>query len=135
MNESKTEKRQVYRELLVFALGQLICLGLMFGVFALLHRLDGKVLLGGAIGALLATLNYFLTAVGVFRAAQKAEQDDQAGSLRAIRLSMLGRYLLMLLVLVAGGKSGLCNVIAMVVPLLLSRVLLFVGEFFRRKDG
>ena len=38
-------------------------------------------------------------------------------------------------VLVIGAKSGLCNVVAMVIPLALFRVLLFVGEFFRRKDG
>ena len=135
MNQAQTEKKQVYRELLIFLLGELICLGLMFGVFALLHKLDGKVLLGGAIGAALAVLNYFLTALGVFRAAEKAGQGDTAGGMRTIRLSMYGRYLLLIVVLVAAAKSGWCNVIAMVIPLLLARLLLFAGEFFRRKDG
>jgi hypothetical protein len=41
----------------------------------------------------------------------------------------------MIAILVVGAKSGLCNVVAMVIPLLLFRVLIFVGEFFRRKDG
>lgn len=135
MEEKRSDKQQVYREILVFTLLQLVCVGLMFGVFALLHKLDGKVLLGGAVGVLISVLNYFIMAVGVFAAADKAESGDAAGGQRALRLSMLGRYLLLILVLVAGAKSGWCNVIAMLVPVILIRPLIFVGEFFRRKDG
>lgn len=135
MEKKQSEKQQVYRELGVFAALQLICAGLMFGVFALLHRLDGKVLLGGAVGVLVSIANYFIMAVGVFAAANKAEAGDAAGGQRVLRLSMLGRYLLLILVLVAGAKSGWFNVIAMLVPVILFRPLIFVGEFFRRKDG
>ena len=134
MNETN-EKRETLRELLIIAAGELVVLGLLYGAYALLGRLNGKVLLGGAVGAGTAVLNYFLTALGVFRAAEKAQQGDTVGAMRTVRLSMYGRYLLMILVLVAGAKSGWCNVIAMVIPLVLFRVLLFVGEFFRRKDG
>ena len=48
---------------------------------------------------------------------------------------MAGRYVLMIVVLVVGAKSGWCNVVAMVIPLALFRVILLIGEFFRRKDG
>ncbi len=129
------DKRQTLRELLFFALGELICLGLLYGAFALLHKLDSKVLLGGAIGVFTAVLNYFLMAVGVYAAAARAEAGDPVRGRRVISLSMAGRFLLMIAILVVGAKSGLCNVIAMVIPLLLFRVLIFVGEFFRRKDG
>ena len=129
------DKQQTYRELLIFALGELICLGLLYGAFALLHKLDSKVLLGGGIGALTAVLNYFLMAVGVYAAAARAEAGDPVRGRRIVSLSMMGRYLLMIAILVIGAKSGTCNVIAMVIPLLLFRVLIFVGEFFRRKDG
>ncbi|MBR6378166.1 MAG: ATP synthase subunit I [Oscillospiraceae bacterium] len=135
MGNENNEKSQVYRELLIFALGELICLALMLGIFGLLGRLDSKVLLGGAIGVLLAVGNYFLMAVGVFRAAEKAQQGDVQGGQRVMSLSMLGRYLFLILVLVAGAKSGFCNVIAMLVPLVLTRVLIMIGEFFRKKDG
>ena len=135
MNDRETDIRQVRREVLLFALGTLVCLGLMYGVYALLHRLTAKVLLGGAVGAALAILNYVLTAAGVLRAADKAEQGDAKSGMRTINLSMLGRYLLMILVLVVFAKSGLCDVIAMVIPLLLSRLVLFFIELFRRKDG
>ena len=129
------DKQQTRRELLIFALGELICLGLLYGAFALLGKLDSKVLLGGAIGAVTAVLNYFLMAVGVYAAAARAEAGDPARGRRIVSLSMAGRFLLMIAILVVGAKSGLCNVVAMVIPLLLFRVLIFVGEFFRRKDG
>lgn len=136
MNRSNlTDKQQTLRELLIYSVLQLVCAGLMIGVFALLKQLNGEVLLGAAVGVALAVVNYFLMAVGVYAAAGKAEQGDPKAGQRIISLSMLGRYGLMILVLVAFAKSGVCNVIAMVIPLALSRILIFVGEFFRRKDG
>ena len=135
MNDRQTEKHRMLRELTRFALMQLVCLGLMYGVYALLGRLTDKVLLGGGIGFALAALNYFLMAVGVWTAADKAEKGDPAGGRRTINASMMGRYLLIILVLVAGAKSGWCDVIAMLIPLALTRPLIFIGEFFRRKEG
>lgn len=134
MNEWN-DKQQVLRELLIIAIGELLVLGLLCGAFALLGKLDGKVLLGGAVGAGTAVLNYFLMAVGVFAAADRAEAGDPARGKRIISLSMLGRYALMIAILVIGAKSGYCNVVAMVIPIALFRVLIYVGEFFRRKDG
>ena len=134
MNEMN-DKKQALRELSVIALGELLVFGLICGGFALLGRLDGKVLLGAAVGAGTAILNYFLMAVGVFAAADRAEAGDPARAKRIISLSMLGRYALMIVILLVFAKSGLCNVIAMVIPIALFRVLIYVGEFFRRKDG
>ena len=70
------DKKQTLRDILIVSVGELICLGLIYGAFALLHRLDGKVLLGGALGALTAILNYFLLAVSVFSAADRAAAGD-----------------------------------------------------------
>ena len=134
MNEWN-DKQQVLRELLIIAIGELLVLGLLCGAFALLGKLDGKVLLGGAVGAGTAVLNYFLMAVGVFAAADRAEAGDPARGKRIISLSMLGRYALMIAILVICAKSGFCDVVAMVIPIALFRVLLYAGEFFRRKDG
>ena len=134
MNEWN-DKQQALRELLIIAIGELLVLGLLCGAFALLGKLDGKVLLGGAVGAGTAVLNYFLMAVGVFAAADRAEAGDPARGKRIISLSMLGRYALMIAILVIGAKSGYCNVVAMVIPIALFRVLIYVCEFFRRKDG
>lgn len=133
MNKQQS-KQQVYRELKFFALGELLILGLVCTGFAIIGRWSGKVLTGAAVGACLAVLNYVLMALGVFRAADKAEQGEPQAGQRTMTASMVGRYLLMIAVLVVGAKSGLCDVVAMVIPLALSRVILFAAEFFRRKD-
>ena len=136
MEPSKqTDKQQTVRELLIYAAMQLVCLGLMFGIAALVHKLDGKFILGGFVGAGMMILNYFLMAVSIYAAAEKAKRGDEAGGRRIMSLSMLGRYALLIVVLVVLAKAGVCNVVAMVVPLALSRILIFIGEFFRRKDG
>ena len=130
-----SDKKQVTRELLVFSLLQLGLIGLMFGVYAMLHKFSTKVVLGGIFGAALAILNYFLMAVGVFRAADKAEKGDVKGGQREISRSMTIRYLLLILLLFAGAKSGWFDVVAMLVPVAMMRMLIMIGEFFRRKDG
>ncbi len=134
MNENQSKNRPLLRELLIFALGELLVLGLMYGVYALLRRLDGPVLLGGAAGAAMAMLNYGLTALGVAMAADKAEQGDVKRAQSTVSLSMALRYVLLIGLLVLGAKSGYCNIIAMVIPLLLARLVIALGEFFRKKD-
>ncbi len=132
MNE-RSDKQQTLRELAVVAAGELLVLGLIYGAFAALGKLDGKVLLGGALGAVTAILNYFLMAVTIYAAAAKAEAGDPVRAKRLVSLSMLGRFALMIALLVIGAKSGACNVIAMVIPLAVFRLLIFGAEFFRKK--
>ena len=131
MNE-RTDKQQTLRELAIVAAGELLVLGLICGAYALLGKLDGKVLLGGAVGVFTALLNYFLMAVSVWAAAARAEAGDPAKGKLLISLSTLGRFALMAVILVIGAKSGACNVIAMVIPLLVFRLLIFAAEFFRK---
>lgn len=134
MNE-RTDKQQTLRELAVIGAGELLVLGLICGAYALLGKLDGKVLLGGAVGAFTALLNYFLMAVCIYTAAARAEAGEPAKGKLLVNLSTLGRFALMAVILVVGAKSGACDLLAMVIPLLAFRPLIFVGEFFRRKDG
>ncbi len=129
------DNKLVRRELLRFTLGELLCFALVCAGFAAFGKWSGKVLLGAAVGAGLAALNYFLTAMAVFRAADKARQGNPAAGSRLVSMATVGRFVLMIAVLVAAAKSGRCDVIAMVIPLLAARLLLFVLELFRRKDG
>ena len=66
-------RKLVLKETLYIFLGELVLTALMLGVFALIGRFDGKVILGGAVGAVLATLNFFFMAVGAMSAADKAD--------------------------------------------------------------
>lgn len=127
------EKRLLGREFLILGIGLLLGVGITFGVFALLKQFDLRVLWGGLAGIALALLNFFLTAVSVWRAADKAEAQDVAGGKRLMMLSLFGRYALLIGALIVGVKSGLMHPIAMLVPLVLVRPILSVGEFFRKK--
>ncbi len=127
------DNNSIWRELLIVAVGEAVCVGLMLVVFALLGRLDQQAVLGGVIGGALALGNFALTAVGVAIASAKASQQDVKGAQGSMTLSMMLRYLLLLLVLVLTAKSGSVNVLALVLPLLFVRPLLTIGEFFRKK--
>ena len=54
------------------------------------------------------------------------------GGKAVIQGSFMLRYLFLIVVLFAGAKSGFCNVIALVLPLVFTRPILTVGEFFRK---
>lgn len=128
-------RKYVLRQTGIVALGEAIGVAAMVGIFALLGKFDNKVLLGGAIGGLVATGNFLAMAIGVNIAADKAEQQNVKGGQATIKGSYFLRLLVMALVLFAFAKSGLCNVIALVVPLIFVRFTLTIAEFFRRKPG
>ena len=117
----------------IIAIGQAVGLGVMLGVFALLNRLDYTVVLGGVIGALVALLNFFFMAVSLTLAADRAAQQDVKGVKGMVRSSYAIRTIVMFVVLALCAKSGHCNVIALVVPLLVVQPTLLVVEFFRKK--
>lgn len=125
-------RKYVFQETAIIAAGQLICVGAMYGVFALLSAFDKTVLLGGIIGATLSILNFFFMAVGATIAADKATNQDVNGGKTTIKISYLLRTILLAVVLFAFAKSGLCNVLALVLPLVFVRPIITVAEFFRK---
>ena len=66
-------------------------------------------------------------------AADRAERQDVEGGQKLIRSSYPIRLLLLVVILFACGKSGVFNVIALVLPLLFVRPSLTIAEFFRKK--
>lgn len=126
------DNRDIYREIIIVAVGELICVAIMLGVFALLSRFDLRVLLGGLLGGVLATGNFFLMAVGITAATKKAANQDVAGAQRTVQLSMAGRYLLLIVLLVVAAISDQFNLIALLLPLLFVRPISTIGEFFRK---
>lgn len=128
-------RKYVLRQTGIVALGEMIGVAAMVGVFALLGMFDTGVLLGGIVGGVVAVGNFFAMAIGVNIAADKAENQNVKGGQAAIKGSYLLRMVVMFVVLFAFAKSGLCNVIALVVPLVFVRFTLTLAEFFRRKPG
>lgn len=128
-------RKFILKETLIIALGQALCVGAMLGIFALLSQFDKKALLGGIVGGALSVLNFFLMSVAAMIAADKATAQDVKGGKDTLRLSLTGRLILMAVVLIAFAKSGLCNVLALVLPLAFNRPILTVTEFFREAGG
>ena len=128
-------KKIVFQETKIVAIGVTICTGLMMAVFGLLGYFDTSVLLGGIVGALLATGNFFFMAVGTSLAADKAEQQDVKGGKLLIRNSYMLRLLVLFVLLFACAKSGLFNLFALVLPLIFVRPALTFAEFFRKKGN
>ena len=128
-------RKDLLRQTGVVAIGEALGVAAMIGIFALLGKFDMGVLLGGIVGGLVAIGNFFAMALGVYIAAEKAENQDVKGGKAAIKGSYFLRMAVMALVLIAFAKSGICNVIALVVPLVFVRFTLTLWEFFRRKPG
>ena len=128
-------RKIVFKETSVVAIGQAICCAAMVGIFALLEKYNTSVLIGAIAGCVIATLNFFFMAVAVSLAADKAEAQNVKGGEALVRISYFVRMIVLFVVLYALVKSGVCNVIALAVPLLFVRVTLTVTEFFKRKPG
>lgn len=128
-------RKSDYKETLIVLSGQAVCVILMCLVYWLLDRFSIKVLLGGAVGALLATGNFFVMSMAVHKAADKAEQQDVAGGQKIIQLSYTGRLVGLLIVLILCAKSGWFDLIALVLPLAFTRPILTVWELVAKKGG
>ena len=125
-------RKFIFQETAIVALGQVICIAIMIGVFALLGQFDRSVLLGGIFGGIAAVANFFFMAVGASLAADKAEKQDVKGGKATVQLSYIVRMAVLAVILYALIKSGLCNVIAVVLPLAFTRPIVTVGEFFQK---
>lgn len=128
-------RKFILKKTVVIALGQLLCVAVMIGVFALLGYYDRSVLLGGIFGGIIAVGNFFAMAVCADLAADKAEQGNVQGGQALVRTSYIGRLAVVAIVLFALVKSGLCHVFAAVLPLIFNRPILTVSEFFGKGRG
>lgn len=128
-------RNYVFAQTAFIAAGQAVCTAAMIGVFALLGRFDFSVLWGGLAGALIAIANFFFMSLFAVLAADKAEAQDVAGGQKLIQFSYMGRMVGLFLVLFLCAKSGFCNLIALVIPLVFTRPILTISELFKKKGG
>ena len=132
MTESR---RLVLKETAIIAIGEVLCVAVMCGVYALLGKFNLSVLLGGLVGMVFATGNFFFMAVAATLAADKAEAQDVEGGQKLMRSSYPIRILVLALLLFLCGKSGYFDVLAMALPLLFVRPIITLGEFFGKRGG
>ena len=125
-------RKIVLHETGIIAIGECMGVVVMLAIFALLGRFDRSVVLGGLIGGVLTILNFFLMAVNANNAADKAVGQDVKSGKSMLQLSYAARLAMIFVVLFACVKSGLCNVFAIVIPLLFVRPTITIAEFFRK---
>lgn len=131
-----TESRKIaLQQTLQIAIGEAVCLGIMYGVYALLHRLAWPVVLGGLIGGVLAVANFFAMAVVATLAADKAETQDVEGGQKLMKSAYPIRILVLAGVLIACAASGYFNVLALLLPLLFVRPVIMILGFFGKKGA
>lgn len=128
-------RKIVFEQTLMVVIGQVICIAAMFGIFALLHSFDEKVLFGGLMGGFLSVINFVIMAIVACLAADKAQQQDVKGGQKMLQLSQVARYLLIFIVLIAVGVSGYFNLISTALPFVFVRPILTIAGFFRRKEA
>jgi len=128
-------RKLVLKETAIILLGEAICVAAMIGIYVLLGFYDTDVLLGGIVGAVIAAANFFFMAMMTQLAADRAENQDVEGGKKLLKASYPIRLLVLALVLIACGKSGFFNVLALVLPLVFVRPILMIAEFFRKKGA
>lgn len=128
-------RKFILRETALLAIGELICITAMIGVFALLGYFDYKVIIGGIIGGVLAVGNFFFMAIASDAAADKAADQDVKEGKKAIKISYQMRLLILGVLMFLFAKSGHCNVLAMACPLFFVFPVIMVVEFFRKSGG
>ena len=130
-----SKPKYILFQVLPVLIGQLLLSALMVGVFAALGYFDTGVVYGAAAGALITTLNHLVLVFGVVAASDKAEKQDVKGGQALVQISYIGRLIVLFLILVLCAKSGVFNLLALVLPLAFTRPILTVAEFFKKKGG
>lgn len=131
-----TESRKlVLKETALVAIGEAVGVALICGVYALIGKFDVSVVLGGLVGLLVATGNFFALALIATLAGDRAEAGDVEGGQKLMKSSYPLRMLVMAAILFICAKSGAFDVIALVLPLVLVRPILTVREFFGKKGA
>ena len=128
-------RKYVLKQTAFIAIGQAVCVAAMVGIYALLNKFNTGVIWGGIVGAAVAVLNFLFMAIGALMAADKAADQDVKAGQAIVRNSMILRLALMAVVLIAFAKSGICDVLAMVLPLAFTRPILMLVEFFGKAGG
>jgi hypothetical protein len=128
-------RKYVISQTLTVLVGELVLSALMVGVFALLGYFDKSVLFGAAAGSVIATSNHLVLVLGVLAASSKAEKQDVKGGQALVQMSYFGRTIGLFLILVLCAKTGIFNLIALVIPLVFTRPILTITDHFNKKGG
>lgn len=108
---------------------------IMLGVYALLDKFSASVVLGAVLGGLTAIGNFIALSISVSMAADRAAQTGEAKKAQLmLQGGTTGRILTLAVVYILLLKSGKCDLLATILPLIFVQASITLTEFFR-KDG
>ena len=127
--------KSIWYDVRIIAGGQLLCVALMVGIFALTGHFAWDVVWGGLMGGVLATANFLIMSLAVNKATEKAQQQDVAGGQKLISLSYTLRMALLFGALVLCALSGVFNILALALPLAFTRPILMIAQYIPKRKG
>lgn len=126
---------QIARQNLRVALATLICVVVMLGVYALLGACTVQVVLGAAVGLVLAVGNFFFLSVTVANALDRAaREEDPRRAQISIQASGTVRLLALAVIYVLLFRAKVCDPVAALLPLIFAQIAIKFTEFFRKDD-
>lgn len=128
-------KHNIFKEAAVMAVGMALCVAAMLGVYALLGKYDGTVLLGGIAGGVLALVYYLSMVICADIAAKKALEQDVKGGQTLMQLSHTVRMVLLFGAWVLCALSESFDLIALVLPVIFVRPIMGAADIINRKGG
>ena len=121
-------RKSVIKQTLRFALGILGGAVITVLIYLAIGKFSAKVVIGAAVGTLISVGNFFFMCVSLINATES--EIDSTRVVAKARGGYMLRMLAIAALLILAIKSGYCDVIATIVPLLLMRPVLMLEEFF-----
>lgn len=128
-------RKEIFRQTGEIALGVALCTGLMLVIYYGIGKFSMKVLWGAVAGFALGILNFLIMAVMACRAADKAQEQDVNAGKVLMQSSYFARLVVLFAVLVVLVKTGWCDPLAMVIPLVFVRPVITVMELMIKKKS
>ncbi|MBQ1257441.1 MAG: ATP synthase subunit I [Clostridia bacterium] len=128
-------RKYVKRETLAIAVGEMLLVGVMILVFAVLGRFDWTVLVGGVVGGCLTVLNFYIMALNAVSASDKAMKNDVTGGKSLMHFSYIARYAVIFIVLCVLAITKIGHPVACALPLVFIQPVIYAKQFFRKKVG
>lgn len=128
-------RKEILRQTGEIALGVALCTGLMLVIYYGIGKFSTRVLWGAVAGFALGVLNFLIMAVMACRAADKAQEQDVNAGKVLMQGSYFARLVLLFAVLVVLVKTGWCDPLAMVIPLVFVRPVITVMELMIKKKS
>ena len=125
----------VKRETMLVATGEMLLVGVMIAVFAIIGKFDLTVLIGGLAGGILTILNFFIMALNAVSASDKAVKNDVNGGKSLMHFSYIARYAVIFIVLCVLAITKIGHPIACALPLVFIQPVIIARNFLKKKVG